>query len=370
METTRPKNISNRDISAGRVVSPPSEILERARRDFKEFFHSLNGQRPDYFRALVSQLLIEDLNKTQEIVPLLTDSERAQVMTEVAYALLATNQGEFLAKLKNVPGAAKLDLYLNALLYFSKQGNADMMTKLHLEMPFSRSRESAIEIVAPAIARSGAGKAVAWLSSLSGEDEKKRALGALLRTQLKAGGDPELIEKLIPYAESSSDRGRLIQSAAGLWRLSGNRARGESLLNTVEAENRDFVRLGLLDENSLPDEFLSSLKGFDDQRKAKEAVARFFHSRTSRDPEGLANYAYSVSDDIFQTAIVSVMSAWIDLDSEMASEWIQKLPMGKRKDSASREFALKIRGKDRESAKTVAGWIADPHVRAVTLAEL
>ena len=77
-----------------------------------------------------------------------------------------------------------------------------------------------------------------------------------------------------------------------------------------------------------------------------------------------------MNDAGFEPAISGVVRGWTATDSEAASEWLQRLPKGSRKDFAAAEFATTLARIDKRAAREVVNWIEDSKLKAKILAKI
>ena len=137
----------------------------------------------------------------------------------------------------------------------------------------------------------------------------------------------------------------------------------DRIKNGGPKSEQSIVEIGLLDFNAEPRSFVEQAKSITEIPRRHEAVVSYFRTHSATDLEVWASKLDTIDNELYPAAVGGVIGNWIETDSEAASEWVQKLPKGTRRDVAIGEFATRMKRIDKRAALEAVSWIDNAELR-------
>ena len=142
------------------------------------------------------------------------------------------------------------------------------------------------------------------------------------------------------------------------------------MISTDEQAEVDSVLIA--DDKDLPPaERIARLWQMEDTHARYTGISSVVGKEWKKDPEQAIQLVLSLPETTFGSAFGSLNNEW--KDKTALSEWISALPAGSQRETAIRIFAVSGRhgrGGERELAREVATWAADPEMREKLAREL
>ena len=137
----------------------------------------------------------------------------------------------------------------------------------------------------------------------------------------------------------------------------------DNIKNGVPKSEQSIVDIGLVDFNAEPRSFIEQAKSIAEIPRRHEAVVSYFRTHSATNPEIWASKLDTIDNELYPAAVGGVIGNWIETDSEAASEWVQKLPKGTRRDVAIGEFATRMKRVDKRAALEAVSWIDNAELK-------
>lgn len=320
---------------------------------------------PDEVALVIEKLCEEDIVRINQLTSEIPSELRGEVLGVVAYKWVRKDPTRMKAFLKNEAAVfVRAELSYHTINQFISADNIANALEVFSEMPFSRSREQATLSIVEKMTDNGAPEIIRFLNTHALPDEKggiiRDAAFALSRKRNLSG-----LEQLGEVAEDPSLKAqieRFTGKLIGLQNVDGGNRMPQSELEAASAiSSRKFAELSNIQAEIL---------GYKNPIAQSEATQNYVKRVFAQSPETAAKWVTQVDKSLSEFAIRGLVQEWYQHDSEQVSDWLNKLPTGRTKDSGLERLAILLGRKDKQLAQKVAAEISTPNVRERVISSL
>lgn len=362
----------------GQGLAVDKELIAAGKKSIEEGLAFIDRKYPPEMRQAAKKFLMlelakRDLKMFSEVIRVLAPAERGDVLSSAIAHWVQEDVRGLLSYSETLPaGYLRNRIEAAAAVYLGEKNQLDDAMQVVNRMPFSASRTQAIGNIAGSF-RGTAEEGVEW--SLRFQlPEDVRAAQDMLVSNFRDKKNTNELRALATSPAVAEDLKHYIWNQLG--RLTGELGASEfeKQLKTMRPEPRDqdlFI-LGAMSTTS--DAELPTVLGYalgSQEVGTREAAARQYVSRLfATDQNGAAEWAAKAPPEIRTAAIETLVDRWYNNDSMALSEWIQRMPVGRERDTGLSKLANLLRTSDLDAARQIAGAISDSTQRAKLLREI
>lgn len=356
------KRIPPRLLSVAQM--DPVKALQMAEDDAKA------SGRYDLVPNLAEYLLLKDFNLLKTVAPFLRNRNDWETVLSVAVPeALKSNQANALHLINELRGESRGQALRMSVQTFLNDQDFTKAITAQIDMPFSSERNAAIMAIGGKFGQLDEKSFFAWLPQLLEGDERDRAIKAYAHALIGRGAMTNL-SPLLKLTQDSGTRQEIIEALARSEPEMGKSpTSGSAILQLSSAEIIEKKLASLNNEQPL-DAFVLEANKLTDGGGRLAAYQKYFRENANADPKGWAEKALGVDEGAFAYAVAGALGTWLTIDTEAASEWVQRIPPGQKRDIAIREFALQMARIDLAAAQQAISWISNAAMQKDVAARL
>ncbi len=202
--------------------------------------------------------------------------------------------------------------------------NPTRATEIMAMLPYSRERGTALESIAPHIARQGTEKATAWLESIS--DERLRAGGAAYIADIMANSDPAAAADWVMNLKDPDAISRAAGEVAGTWADSDLNAAVAWTDSLPEGAKTRAAREVIARYASEDAERAASWMGtMSDQPEYERIVTSYIWHSARNNPELSLAQVPNITDERSRNRYYErIVGGWHQRDADAAKRWVEQ----------------------------------------------
>jgi hypothetical protein len=322
---------------------------------------------------LATYLFVKDFTKAPEILPHITSMAMQSAFIRVIPGLYTRDSAGTLAVIRDkLPEKAKADALYRLVSAQVDAGDWSAAMHNQLWMPRSDWRRQAIAAIAGKSGSHNVETELSWMKALADDDERKLAHNVITENLGRTRDDAGLARVLAvtpvdeppkPGGGMMWNRKNLIRQIAWVRLNKGDGAGLEDLRTMISADEQAEVDSVLIagDKDLPPAKRIARLWQMEDTHARYNGISSVVGLEWKTNPKQAIDFVMSLPETTFGAAFGSLANVW--KDKVELSRWIKALPPGFQRETAIRIFVGSPRygrGGEKELAREVATWAADP----------